>query len=143
MIPSGAIQDLWVSEFSRILKRLDQRQGDRKTVFSMMMVKRDHKQRANPYDYLYPVFDMVVGYLGDYLYKFSGLEKELKNQVGISTDYSTYDKLKDLERQVDLLRKPDIWDTREDPALKPIPLPKLIRLYRSMLACRVKRGRVK
>jgi hypothetical protein len=57
---------------------------DRKTVWTMMMVKRDHGNRYNPFDYLYDRYEMVVQKLDGYTYEISEIEKTLKATEGVS-----------------------------------------------------------
>lgn len=95
------------SEISRVQERLQVRLEDKKLAFKMMMVKRDHGQRDNPYDEYYPLYSMVESKVGDYSYKFDLLGKELKALSEMGTDLSVYYKLVDLERRLALLPKPD------------------------------------
>lgn len=95
------------SEVSRIRARLVARLEDKKLAFKMMMVKRDHGKRFNPYDEFYPVYDMVESRVGNYSYNFTVWEKELGELSNVCTDLATYYKLLDLERRVALLPKPD------------------------------------
>lgn len=87
-----------------------------KDVWLMMMVKRDHGQRYNPFDYLYDRYEMVIKKLDGYTYELSEIEKALKSIVGVRHDLSALTELMDLERRLEGLPKPTSFDDR--PPLK-------------------------
>jgi len=100
---------------------------ERKQVFSMMMVKRDHGQRYNPYDYLYDRYPMVVKKLDGYTYEAAEIEKALKALTTVRLTLSHLTVIEDLERRLAELPKPDDFESRGALCARPRPL-KVVRL---------------
>jgi len=88
-------------------------EGERKQVFKMMMVKRDHGQRFNPYDYLFDRYGMVVQKLEGYSYEVREIEKALKSIEGVRLTTQHLRVLAELERRLDNLPKPDSFEIRQ------------------------------
>jgi hypothetical protein len=79
----------------------------------MMMVKRDHKNRYNPYDHLYEVYDLILAKLDGYTYELSEIEKDAKAlKETLSADLAVLHRIADLQRRLDALPKPDDFTTR-------------------------------
>lgn len=94
-----------------------------------MLVKRDHGQRHNPYDWMYPVYDLVLSKLDGYTYELASLEKELKAlKANLTSDPAILYKIWDLERRLSLLPKPDNLATRPTSEKKAVVVTKLTRV---------------
>jgi len=93
-------------------------EGERKQVFKMMMVKRDHGQRYNPFDYLYDRYGMVVQKLDGYTYEVREIEKALKAIEGVRLTVQHLAVLHELERRLDNLPKPDSFEVRQSEEIR-------------------------
>lgn len=101
------------SEVIRVLQSVKDRSSkEGLTVFTMMMVKRDHGQRYNAFDYLYDRYPMVVQKLNGYTYELAEIEKALKLELSGGLDLSTLKRVEDLERRLAALPKPDDFESR-------------------------------
>jgi len=109
---------------------IQSRVNDRKMVFTMMMVKRDHNNRHNPFDHLYPVYDLVLARLDGYTYEIAEIEKELKawEVSGVTSDLAILFRLQDLERRLSVLPKPDDFSTRPPERIRRVDTAKAFRL---------------
>jgi len=108
---------LLVEDFGlHLLEKIKARAStESKDVWAMMMVKRDHGQRYNPFDYLYDRYPAVVKKLDGYTYELSEIEKALKAIVGIRHDLSALVAMMDLERRLENLPKPKgLLETRSE-----------------------------
>jgi hypothetical protein len=91
----------------------------------MMMVKRDHGNRYNPYDYLYDRYPAVVKKLDGFTYELSEIERLLQLELGMSQSLSGWKRLEELERRLDALPKPTDFEERAEvkprfDSLKPV-----------------------
>jgi hypothetical protein len=127
-------KDGWVAFLiarSRVVKdAIQSRVRDRQAVFTMMMVKRDHNNRHNPYDHLYPVYELILARLDGYTYEIAQIEKELKalEASGVTSDLAVLFKLQDLERRLSALPKPDDFSTRAPEKIRRVDTAKAFRL---------------
>jgi len=100
-------------ELSKLMERISARLEERRQVFQMMMVKRDHGNRFNPFDHLYEVYDLILAKLDGYTYEISEIEKAAKAlQLTISADLAILHRIADLQRRLDALPKPDDFTSR-------------------------------
>lgn len=93
----------------------------------MMMVKRDHGQRYNPFDFLYDRYPAVVEKLDGYTYELSEIEKSLKAELEGSLDLSALKRVEDLERRLAALPKPSDFESRP-PEQSGVPSLRIVRL---------------
>lgn len=103
-----------LAKFLGVRYALENRLEERKQVFQMMMVSRDHGKRFNPFDYLYDRYDMVVEKLGGYTYEIAEIEKALKKYDGIRLTMGSLKGILALEERLGNLPKPDDFDSRPD-----------------------------
>jgi hypothetical protein len=133
-LSTACISEFMRSEFTRVLERVKaRRSGDGKIVWQMMMVKRDHGNRYNPYDYLYDRYPAVVKKLDGFTYELSEIERLLQLELGMSQSLSGWKRLEELERRLDALPKPTDFEERAEvkprfDSLKPV------RIWRSARA---------
>jgi len=97
-------------------------------VFKMMMVKRDHNQRYNPFDYLFDRYQAVLGKLDGYTYEASEIEKTLKALEGVRLTLSNLAQIEELEQRIAVLPKPDDFESRAAPVKASVPPIKAVRL---------------
>jgi hypothetical protein len=140
-------KEAWLDFFRRridVLKDSIQSRVDaRKTVFTMMMVKRDHGNRYNPWDHLYPVYDLILARLDGYTYEISEIEKAVKAlEDNMSSDLVTLFQIQDLERRLAALPKPDDFSTRAPASSRRVDAAKAFRLWRDAAKCRTINSKV-
>lgn len=111
-LPMDHLRAIVLAKLLWLQDRLEGRLEERKMVFQMMMVKRDHGQRYNPYDYLYDRYPMVVKKLDGYTYELSEIEKTLQGLNRMSLGLYEMKIIMDLERRLENLPKPDDFDSR-------------------------------
>lgn len=97
-------------------------------MWQMMMVKRDHGNRYNPYDHLYDRYDAVLKKLDGYTYEISEIEKLLQLQVTVRHGLEGYYILQDCERRLAALPKPGDFESRASVERPKFDSLKLVRL---------------
>jgi hypothetical protein len=112
MLTLDHLHAIVLAKFLWLNDRIEGRLEERKIVFKMMMVKRDHGQRYNPYDYLYDRYPIVVKKLDGYTYELAEIEKTLKGINAMSLGLYELKVIMDLERRLENLPKPDNFDER-------------------------------
>lgn len=116
-------------ELSKLMERISARLEERRQVFQMMMVKRDHGNRFNPFDHLYEVYDLILAKLDGYTYEISEIEKAAKAlKLTLRADLAILHQIADLQRRLDALPKPDDFKSRVSAVKSVQPISKVTQI---------------
>lgn len=72
-----------------------------------MMVRRDHGNRYNPFDYLYDRYDLILSSMDGLTYEISQLLKALERLKQGNLNLEALYELLELEKRLDLIPSPE------------------------------------